>query len=401
MPRRAGVRRPFGAHAIAAVILASLIATGLVLAERLAPVLTELEHFAADYRSAWLADTSESPHPSIVVVTVSEDALARHAGHPYRSPTDRAVLARLIGIVDRAQPLAIGLDYIFDRPTEAAKDDALRAAIRTARHPLVVGVADARAGLTAEQVAYQDGMVGNGGAVSGHLSLTYERDGVVRYMSRPDPAVPVARQRPSFAEQLATIARATGRTPGGERPARITVAHRQERIAWLRVEGASAETSFRTVPAVALLDADADPRGPVAVALARLLKDRIVVIGGEFEDLDRHETPLKAVGAGKLAGVMVHAHMVAQLIDDRRVIHAPRWVQSVLLFVLAFVGLAVGHLYDVDRSAQTIGIVVLVLLDIAVFVGFRTVMPFSLPLFAWLGGTMFGRHLDRLGGPGR
>ena len=64
---------------------------------------------------------------------------------PYRSPLDRGFLSRsLLTAFDAKHPRAIVLDYLFDQPTEKAKDDeAARERCITMKTPLVVSYFEA------------------------------------------------------------------------------------------------------------------------------------------------------------------------------------------------------------------------------------------------------------------
>ena len=387
-PKKVAISKPV--LALFGIVTALLVTAALLAANSVAPALVRLEHFAADGRTALLADRTDRQHPEIVIVTVDEEVLSRFAGHHYRSPTDRGVLARLVTVIARANPHAIGLDYIFDRPTEAAKDKLLADTLRLAGARVVLGAADLRAGLTPAQRAWQNEFLASTGREAGHLSLTYDRDDIVRYVSRPASAGPY---RLGFAELLARDV-----APPPERakfPSVQPIApddYRNHRIAWLKVEGQPAENTFRTLPATALLDAETRTDRTLATALGSLLRNRVVLIGGDFADLDRHLTPLTALGAPKLPGVQLHAHMVAQIIDRRSITHTPPWTDPVILLGLTLMGFMIGAYWDVEKFVYGAGVTVLIAADIAVFLTFRTIMPFTLPLFGWLAGAWFGRN---------
>jgi CHASE2 domain-containing sensor protein len=72
----------------------------------------------------------------IALVYVTDNTLARL---PYTTPIDRQLMADIINAVDAAGPKAIGLDFIFDRATEPAKDQALLDAIHQAKSPIILG----------------------------------------------------------------------------------------------------------------------------------------------------------------------------------------------------------------------------------------------------------------------
>lgn len=385
-----------GPLALAALVAASLVTGGLTLLRTLAPGLVNFEHAAADYRTALLADRRPDLHPDVVLVMVSDETLARHAGHPYRSPTDRAVLARLVSLLDRAEPRVIGLDVLLDRPTERDKDERLIEALAAARSRVVLAVADERAGLSDEEIDFQNRLVARSSKEAGHVSLVYDRDEVVRFLPRPHGRG----QYPlSFAEALA----AGSAPPAGAAAARLPVApiaagdHRAHRIAWLRADGRPPEQPFRAFAAHTLLDAEANGEQQLLAVLAALLRGRTVIIGGDFPDLDRHETPLGAIGAPKLPGAVLHAHMAAQFVDRRSVTHAAPWAEPILTMSLCLLGMAVGMRYNLDRFTYPIGTAVLIGLDVLIFMAFHIILPFTLPLLAWIAGAWLGRNADLFG----
>src|SRR5262249_39371101 len=91
------------------------------------------------YRTAHLSPRPKTQDNRIALVYVSEKTLEKYA---YLSPTDRQLLADVVKAVDAAGAKAIGFDFIIDRPTEEAKDDALVAALRDTRAPMVIGAVD-------------------------------------------------------------------------------------------------------------------------------------------------------------------------------------------------------------------------------------------------------------------
>lgn len=381
--------------AIMAVIAASLVTGGLTLLRTFAPGIVSFEHAAADYRTAMLADRRADFHPDVVLVTVGDETLARHAGQPYRSPTDRAVLARLVTILDRAEPRVIGLDYLLDRPTEPDKDRRLVEALAAASSRVVIAAADERAGLSEDELAFQDRLIAATGREAGHAQLVYDRDEVVRYLPRPYPR---GRYPASFAEALAAGAPASPAV--ATKPPVVPIAagdHRNHRIAWLRVDGSPPELAFKTIAAEILLDAEARGQNGVLTALGSRLRDRIVIVGGDFTDLDRHETPLGAIGAPRLQGAALHAHMAAQFVDGRSVTHAPAWAEPILTMSLCLFGILVGLRYDLVRFSYPLGTAVLIGLDVIIFMAFRVILPFTLPLLAWVAGAWIGRNADLLG----
>ena len=82
------------------------------------PFLAMMENWTADYRVASLLPP-EPQHPDIVIAAITEDTLAQF---PYRSPVDRHFLAQLLDSLNTAGVRAVGIDVLFDQPSEPDKD---------------------------------------------------------------------------------------------------------------------------------------------------------------------------------------------------------------------------------------------------------------------------------------
>src|SRR5262249_39838240 len=85
-------------------------------------------------------------------------------------------------------------------------------------------------------------------------------------------------------------------------------------IAWLRAPD-HRTPAFFSLPAESLLGPNAIP----ASLMRDFLKDRYVLIGGIFEDRDRHRTPL-SLWSETLPGVVIHAHILRQMLDRAPII---------------------------------------------------------------------------------
>jgi len=137
----------------AAVALAAAIVASLAVAH--VAFLTFADRFLGDWEIAALT-APEPQSPDIVVVAVTEDTLKQF---PYRSPIDRQFLAELLRALAARGPRAIGLDILFDQPTEPAKDAVLRETLRMLPVPLVVSYTDNAELVSKEQRAYLDAFV--------------------------------------------------------------------------------------------------------------------------------------------------------------------------------------------------------------------------------------------------
>lgn len=270
---------------------AILLLAGLapVLLVRAAPFLQGIENWVADYRVATMTP-AQPQQADIVIVAINEDTLARF---PYRSPVDRAFLAGVLRTVEAKGAKAVLLDVLLDQPTEPEKDQALADAIRALKIPLVVSHGGAEEGLTEAQVAYLNEFVP--ADKRGWANLVKDNlDGTVRWIF-PGKNGADGQWQAGVVPALATH---LGLNP----PRELTP------IAW-RGRPDAQTTAFRQFPAHA-----------VAVLPPAWFKDKIVLVGADLSDRDRHITPFRtafAGNAGVLPGITVHAHALSQLLEGR------------------------------------------------------------------------------------
>jgi len=270
---------------------AILLLAGLapVLLVRGAPFLQGIENWVADYRVATMTP-AQPQQADIVIVAITEDTLSRF---PYRSPVDRAFLAGLLRTLEAKGAKAVLLDVLLDQPTEPEKDQALANTIRALNIPLVVSHGGADEGLTEAQVAYLNDFVpverrGWANLVKDNL------DGTVRWIFPGKNAADGQWQ----AGVVPALAAHLGLTPPRELMP----------IAW-RGRPDAQTSPFRQFPAHA-----------VAVLPPAWFKDKVVLVGADLSDRDRHVTPYRtafAGNAGILPGITIHAHALSQILEGR------------------------------------------------------------------------------------
>ncbi|RKZ35015.1 MAG: hypothetical protein DRQ37_07110, partial [Gammaproteobacteria bacterium] len=177
--------------------IAVVIAAMVWLLPRFLPFSQVPENWLADFRQAAFAKVAES-NSDIVIVSVTEDTLA---SFPYRSPLDRKFLAEILDALEAAEVKAVGVDVLFDQPTEENKDRALYQRLRSFSRPLVVVSADRSAGLTEMQAQYLSAFLD--GITTGHANLLTDRiDGTVRRLF-PGKDTPRGNTEPSLVAALA------------------------------------------------------------------------------------------------------------------------------------------------------------------------------------------------------
>ena len=278
-----------------------VVAASLVLGNQLP--FARIEATLADVRISQLA-RSEVVDPSIVIVAITEESLGNNLS---LSPIDRRFLARLITAIGSAAPASIGIDILFDRPTQPASDHDFGEALGLLRVPLVMigsprPAAFERAILAARQVASPALNADGDDAVVRNFTKRDRAGSLVLAASMID-ATGHLDTKPDFEIRF-------GLTPNGDLP-------------------------FRIIPAHYLL---ANP------SLAATLKGQHVLVGGIFNDNDRHLTPLRfAEGLpDRLPGVVIHAFQLRQLLGKTDRPSSLLW-SALLTALSAIIGLALGR----------------------------------------------------------
>lgn len=307
-------------------MLACAVIVSIVL-PRLIPLIGSAESWLEDLRVSLLAP-AEPQDPDIIVVAITEDTLA---GLPYRSPVDRGFIADLVEWLDSAGVRAIGIDMLFDQPTESAKDNRLREVLLAAKAPIVVAWADAADQLTESQTAFLSAYME--GVDRGFANLmTDQYQGAVRWIYP-------GRERDGKMTLglVGAVLAAIGIEPP-DRP--ITLAYRPP-----PEPGAS---SFRIFPAHAL-----------KLLPKAWFAGKIVLIGPVLPQIDRHRTPRLGENpwtGANTPGVVIHAHALAQLLDGRKAEEIDFGVEIFAVVVCAMAAMLIASLDLPVGVHTTIGV---------------------------------------------
>ncbi len=370
----AGAVFPWIRLTVGAACLAGLIA--LLFVPQFLPWVLRFEHATADWRTALVSDRLEGSHPRIALVTITPATLRDYAN----SPVDRGLLARIIKAIDEAGAETIGLDVYFLKPTDPPKDEALVTALRNAKAKIVLGAWDERGQLEEFQKKFQKEFLERIGRPVGYLNLRHQRDDVVRYRAAPHPG---SAYPESFVRLLAkTVDRDA---PDTDRP-----------IAWL-LPPRDGQSTFFSVQAQQIVPGEHATTAASAAGAAAPLKGKVVLIGGDFPDgRDKHRTPLSSWTTESMAGVAIHAQMLADLLNPRRSIsELPATVARNLVGVIAVTSFVIGWLLWQTTIVQYIGYTfataVLVAVDAIAYKEGRLLLPITLILAAWFLGVTGGR----------
>jgi CHASE2 domain-containing sensor protein len=214
--------------------------------------------------------------------------------------------------------------------------------------------------------------------------LRYDPGHIVR---RTSPPLPESDFQESFARR---IVRAAGETPKGPGGSSASM-----RVAWLLGPGFDTQPFF-AVSAGELLPG-ADPAR--LKELAQRVKGNIVITGIDMPNSDRHDTALSVWTDDKMLGVLVHAQILAQLLDQRYFYELEGRERLALLLAVALVGLALGWAVRGRRASLlnlSVATAILVAVDAACYYFLRMVLPFTLALYVWFLGVVAGPHLRTL-----
>ncbi len=354
--------RQLGAPRLTATVIFMLLAVLIARLSWQTPLIQDAEHALYDLRAAVFA-TAVEKESRIAMITFNEETL-RLTGQ--RSPVDRTILAQALPIIDAAGPKAVGIDIFFDMPQD--DDPAILTALESMKTPTFLAYANPKTNpeITFEQGQYLDGFfrsIANDKVRPTSIQVTPDSDDVARRWTRLSPKEP-----PFFAFAL------TGQPGdfanfGGSIRYAVPVSHDVP--------------VFDKFP----IENFADPEmGP---ALASFLKDKYVLIGGNFIDRDRFETPVGNIEGTsgddrKMIGLEVHAHMLAQLLDGAKPQPIPTWalwVAAVLAMVAgALSALIIGRSYIVAGILASQLLFFLVLPFVLQKIGVET---YELPGFGW------------------
>lgn len=365
-------------------LLACLASVAAAVALLHAPVrerIDSLEYWTADWRTALLADRVADTHEDIVIVAFDPETF----GGIDRSPIPRDVHAHVIRTLDSLEPRAIGLDFYFIGSQGPENDRIFLETVRGVQSPIVLGAVDEHdPNFSAGQLAYQRKYHAEIGKPAGYLALRYDSGHIVR---RTSPPLEISPFKESFARQVALAAGTKLEGPG--------TSSDSMRVAWLVGPGYDTQPFLMVSARHFLPGAD----GARQKELAERIKGNIVLTGTHMPTFDRHDTALSALSGDKMLGVMIHAHIIAQLLDGRYFYELAGQPRLAFLAAVALVGFLLGWAVRGRRASWvnlSIATAILVGIDAASYYFLRIVLPFTLSLYVWFISVILGEHLRTL-----
>lgn len=370
----------------AGIVWALLLAGGLLFLSRAALLPEGPDEWTVDWRTLLFSKTAPEQRNDIAVVMINEKSIAKY---PYLSPVNRSFLAELVTAIAAAKPKAIGIDFIFDRATEPERDEALISALKALKSSdvtVVLAAIDERSNhILDSNVSFQEDLLKKTGLAAGHIyfELREEKltigDQVVRFFAEASPEPP---RREALARLLAEI--------DGPKPQ-----PKSNYIAWLLPPNGGAEDTFATFYIPTHEPGSDKPVLPADFVGA--LKGKIVLLGGDFIDRDKHLTPLSVANKTKVPGVLIHAQILAQMIDGRSIIVLDDIQEFFALVVVAVIGFFLGWRWQLQRYGWVVyasGVGVLGLLGALLFWQFQILIPSTTLFLAWVTGVFGGYYSD-------
>jgi adenylate cyclase len=282
------------------------------------------------------------PVAPIVIVSIDESSFVELNE---QWPFPRAMHARLLDAVAAGQPLAIGVDVIFDQPSSRGpKDDAeLGAAVARAGH-VVLGAAPATdvQVLTTRYVPNLPlSVISSGAAGTGALNLIHDPDSKVR--RAPRHMWTGAERLPSLAAELHRVVTAAG-LPGASLPPSDEIL----------VNFSGPPTTFPWVPYYQVITGEVRPE---------FFRGKIVLIGPTSEPMhDVFATPFTR-GGELMPGVEIHANVLETYLRGNPVRALGPVVSTTLAVVGALAAAAlVGHLHPLRALGAVVALWTLVVL---------------------------------------
>jgi adenylate cyclase len=314
---------------------------------------TSADRFVQDWEIATRSPI-EPQDKNIVIVAVDEGTMQNFA---YRSPLDRGFLAKLLTAIDSKHPKAIGLDYLFDQPTEPAKDAELRRVLRTVKTPLAVSYFEPGGKASADQVAYLNKFVP--ASMRAIATVGTDQTDTARWI--------VPGGKVSTGEKLMSVPRKLAAIAG------VKTADEQVPIVW-RVDPGENQPAFAQISACVVGFAGCLP---LSLYPPAVFKDKIVLIGSDLTLVDHHRTPFATdpdSAKATLPGVVILATATAQLLEDRDPPQLSWWNNFLIALVFAALGAALGLAeFALPLRAGAVALLIAALWGVGVFVLFASI----------------------------
>ncbi|WP_427964680.1 CHASE2 domain-containing protein [Altererythrobacter sp.] len=351
------------------------------------PITGDAERGLFDLRSFVFAERVEQDE-RLLMVAYNEQTLINARK---RSPLPRSVLIDALKTIDTMGAKAIGVDILFDQVQD--EDAELVEALRNMRTPTAVAYANIATNeydITYDQQVYLEEFLAaleGSNAFPASIRLS-DADGVTRRWPTIEPDLP-----PVLGRAMLQAAGEGARTlPGYEGSIAYRICGRceeeeQQAAANPEAERAPVEPLFNELAIDTFTDPDLLAIPEAAALLESSVRGRYVIIGADLVDIDRVPTSLTAYNDEIPPGMAVHAHMIAQMLDGKRMPSLPGlnlWVLAVLMIVTATLTALLE--FSNWRIYPLIGIAIAILVGVPFSMQWRGIDTYGVPAAGWIVG---------------
>jgi len=270
--------------------------------------LSSFDNLLYDQLSEWSrADALED----VLIIAIDEESLAEIGKWPWQ----RTQHAALFKIIEPAKPKVIAFDILLSEYGDAGDDEILALAMKQQSSNLILPIHFVAPGQNGQAYDVKQPIpsFANAASALGHVSLTFDSDGVVRRTNLCFGDEKLSERWPHLTEQIYRTlndrpSSAFGRNKDCNKPLLFRYSQR----------GSFAAVSYASVV-----------KGEIPAAF---LKEKIILVGATAQGLgDQHPVPLG--DGGTLAGVEIMANMLGTIFRDDFITPLPFWQQLALSLV--------------------------------------------------------------------
>jgi adenylate cyclase len=350
------------------------------------PLLMEAERGLFDLRATFGAPQVEQDKRVVLIVYNDEVLIQRRV----RSPLDRALLAEALRELDGMGARSIGIDILFDQATD--NDDVLRDQLRSMRTPTFIAFAEPDTNPNDIETLQSDFLQ----AYLASVETERTRRASIRVITDDDST---NRQWPgTLPGQPPLLSVAMAGTAGTGRDFadyRGSVRWRLPGVvAVSETEGGAVDIYLFEKYPITLFTADQGIEASREF-WAEQIRGRHVLIGGDIKGIDEFSTPISRLRdpetgeIKKMIGLEVHAHMLAQALDEAPLSPVPGW----LLWTVALAALMAGGataLLDLRpwQSAALMVAQLAIIVMVPVIVHMRGVDTYAFPVAGTAAGWL-------------
>lgn len=356
-----------GAARIAAALSLLAIIFLITLISWSAPVFRDAESILYDLRASLLMETIDQDD-RIVILTYDEKTVFDSKQY---SPLNWDLLAETLVDLQDMNPRAVALDFIFDQTTAA--DETLLQAITALDMPVKIAMISAA---TASESAWYDPEVSQKAA---EIELDFHRRAIANGAESVDVSLPL---------DVGRVVRAwPAANPRGYRPLSYALADRPtdydrggQAINYRRPLYAQDDSVFLKISLNEFQNRFSQQQ------LKSIIAGKYVLIGLDVPGSDVFRTPISIIDRGRMmAGVDVHGHMLAQILDDNWSMAMPAWLVAVIsLVIIAIACLTAFSEMSNRRLVSTLFVQFLLLLALPFLIHWLDFTTLAIPAFGWI-----------------